>query len=233
MKKNNKTQTNTTKHDHPGRPRHTMKWPKSMCFTFTAIMDANGCDTKPGKHYGKKVDEKGCTMLTCRKNLEQDMFFHKPGSKPCKANRTRVNPRSQVVLIHDVTAEPESESGLGRRALLYCLRVNKDSVTATPRKASTPKVGKAPRKVKTVISTSQTPTADVLDKIHAALATSDPVPAPALTVPAVTIAPEVTPAPAPVAETSVPEAAPAVAPVATESANAETAAVAAEATTVS
>jgi len=217
--KNSKKQTRTVQYDHPGRPRHTLKWPKSKKqFTFTDIMDMNGCDTRPGKNFGKALNESGCTMLTVRKNLKADMYILDPKTKEI----IRVNPRSEVIKIRiknkDVTAEPNSETGLGRRALLYCLRINKDSIKAP--KASTPKVAKVKvaRKARTPKSTSQTPTADVLDKIHAALAT--PEPAPALTVPAVTIAPEApAPAPAEVAPAApvaepVAEVAPAPAPVA-------------------
>jgi hypothetical protein len=103
-----------------------------------------------------------------------------------------------------VTAEPNSESGLGRRANLYALRVNKDSISKPTAKVAAPKAARKPRAVKT--STSQTPTADALDKIHAALAAPEPA---SVTVPAVTIAPEATPAPAPeVTPTPAPEAAP-------------------------
>lgn len=208
MKNKNKKQTRTVTYDHPGRPRHNLKWPKSKQFTFSDIMDANGCDTRPGKNYGKALNEDGCTMLTCRKNVEADMYFHKPGKPLIAKNRTRVNPRSEIVLVKGVTSEPNSESGLGRRALLYCLRINKGSIKAP--KASTPKVAKVKvaRKARTPKSTSQTPTADALDRIHAALAT--PEPTPAVTVPAVTIAPEA-PAPAPA---EVAPAAPVAEPVA-------------------
>ena len=216
MKKNSKSKTSTVTHDHPGRPRYTMKFPTRKEWTFTDLMNANGVETNPkSKRFGKGDN---CTMLTLRKNLKHDMYLLDK-----KGKILRVNPRSQVCLIDGVTAEPDSESGLGRRALLYCLRVNKDNVSKPVTKASTPKatIAKAPRKARTPKSTSQTPTADALDKIHAALAA--PEPTPAVTVPAVTITPEVTPAPAPevapVAETApapepVAEVAPA-APVAT------------------
>lgn len=211
MKKNTKT-ARTTKYDHPGRPRHTLKWPKAKQFTFTDIMDVNGCDTRPGKNYGKALNEDGCTMLTCRKNLKADMYILHPKTKKIQ----RVNPRSEVVLVKGVTAEPDSASGLGRRSLVYCLRINKGSI----KPSVTPKATKAPRKARTpkaATSTSQTPTADALDKIHAALAAPDPTPA--VTVPAVTITPEPAPAPAPEVTPTpeaapVAEAAPAPAPVA-------------------
>lgn len=177
------------KYTHPGRPRHSMRWPKSKQFTFTDIMDANGCDTKAGKHYGKKVGDDGCAMLTLRKYMARDN--QKKG-------------HSEIVSVRGVTAEPNSESGLGRRANLYALRskgVTPHVPAVKPVKVSTPKTAKV-KTPRTPKSTSQTPTADALDRIHAMLATPDPVtPVPALTVPVVTIAPE-----APVA---VPEAAPA------------------------
>jgi len=165
------------------------------------------------------------------------MYFHKPGKAISKATRTRVNPRSQVCLIDGVTAEPNSESGLGRRALLYCLRENKGNVSKPAVKV---KVAKAPRKARTPKNTSQTPTADLLEKIHTDLATPTPaLPPETVTVPAVTIAPEPvkapeTPAPAPAPETApaAPAAAvtPEVAAPAPEAVAAETAAVATEAT---
>jgi hypothetical protein len=153
-------------------------------------------------------------MLTLRKAMERDMYFHKPGKRIVAVNRTKANPRSLMILVRGVTAEPNSESGLGRRATLYALRAKGASVkhaNIAP-KASTKTSKTSAPKAKTSTK-SQTPTSDALDRIHAALAAPEPAPA-AVTVPAVTIAPE---APAPVA----PEAAPA--PVATESANAETA----------
>lgn len=212
-------------YDHPGRPKYDIKYPTRKEFTRTDICEFNGIDTRKvvnGKvnlNFGKGPK---CTLLTITKGMERDMYLHVPGKTPSVSTRTRVNPRSEIVLIRGVTAEPDSEKGLGRRALLYCLRVNKDNIKApkvkTPKavkapKVKTPKV-KVPRKVRTPKSTSQTPTADTLDRIHAALATPDPVTAPALTVPAVTIAPEVTPAPAPDPVVEVPAPVETPAPVA-------------------
>ena len=212
MKKNSKKQTNATKHDHPGRPRYTPVYPRTKEWTFTDWMEVNGIETNPDSaKFGKGPN---CTMLTLRKNMERDMFFHKKGKRCVAANRTTANPRSIIVQVRGVTAEPNSKSGLGRRANLYALRSKGVTSKATPA-TSAPK---ATRKAKAPASTSQTPTADALDKIHAALAA--PEPTPSVTVPAVTITPEVTPAPAatpePVAETPAPapEAAPAV-PVST------------------
>jgi hypothetical protein len=205
MKKN----TKTVQYDHPGRPQYNVKWPTRKEFTFLDILSINGVNTDPGsKTYGKGPN---CSLLTIRKGLERDMYFHKPGKALIAANRTRVNPRSEVCLIHGVTAEPNSDSGLGRRAKLYCLRVNKDNVSKPAVKVKAVKAVKAPRKARTPKVTSQTPTADALDAIHKVLATPDPVPA--LTVPAVTIAPSPAPVSAPVPPTPV-EANPAPAPVA-------------------
>jgi hypothetical protein len=223
--KNKNTKQN--QHSHPGRPKYTPVYPRTKEWTFTDWMEANGIDINPNsKSFGKGPN---CTMLTLRKAMERDMFFHKQGKRIVAANRTKANPRSTMLVVRGVTAEPNSESGLGRRATLYCLRAKGASVkhaTVAPKASAKPAVkAKASAKISTK---SQTPVSDALDKIHAALATPDPVPAtPTLTVPAVTIAPEATPAPVipvapapePVAETPapvIPEAAPA--PVVTETA---------------
>lgn len=232
MKKSKEKQTGTAiKYEHPGRPKYSPKWPTRKEFTFQDILEANGVQTdSKSKNYGKGPS---CSLLTIRKGLERDMYFHKPGKPLIAANRTRVNPRSEVCLIHGVTAEPESESGLGRRAMLYCLRVNKDTVSKSAPKVKVAKPAKvakvqgtAKRKyTRKVTSTSQTPTADKLDAIHAALS----APEPSMTVPAVKIEPAPAPAPetapvtppvieAPVSVAAAPEApapAPEAAPVAT------------------
>lgn len=193
------------KHTHPGRPKYTPKFPRNREFTFTQFMEANDIETNPDSaKFGKGPN---CTMLTLRKFMKRDMFI-----LDGKGKIKRARPNSLLINVRGVTAEPNSESGLGRRANLFALRVNKDSISKPAPKASAPKATKAARKVRTpkvTASTSQTPTADALDKIHEALA----APTPALTVPAVTIAPEATPAPAPapVAPAPAPEAAPAAA----------------------
>jgi hypothetical protein len=198
------------KHSHPGRPKYAPKFPRSNEWTFTQFMEANDIETNPDSaKFGKGPN---CTMLTLRKFMKRDMWIVK-GKGRNKVVRAR--PNSLIVNVRGVTAEPNSESGLGRRANLYALRakgVTSHVPAVKPVKATAPKVAKVKvaRKARTPKSTSQTPTADVLDKIHAALAT--PEPAPALTVPAVTIAPEA-PAPAP-APAEVAPAAPVAEPVA-------------------
>jgi hypothetical protein len=200
MKTKNKAAV--TKHDHPGRPRYTMKFPRSAEWTFTQLMAVNSVETdKASKRFGKGDN---CSMLTLRKNLEHDMYLHAEG-KPCvSANRTRTNPRSQVVEVKGVTAEPDSESGLGRRATLFRLR----SVPAKDHTAT-----KAPRKakVKATIATAKATieAAKAILAEPAAVVTIAPAPAP--------VAPVIPTAPveaAPVAETPAP--APEVQPIANE-----------------
>lgn len=195
MKKNSKSKTSTaTKYDHPGRPRYTMKFPTSAEWTFTQLMARNGVETDPkSKRFGKGED---CTMLTLRKNMEADMYLHKEGKPLISKWRTRVNARSQVVLVEGVTAEPDSESGLGRRALLYRLRSVPAKVHAKPAKVA-PKA-KAPRKART----PKTAPGDVsestkqYEEIKAILA----APTPAVTItPTPEVAPVIPTAPAPVA----------------------------------
>jgi hypothetical protein len=194
--------TKQSKHSHPGRPRYDIKWPKSREFTKKQICETNDIDMRRkvnGKLNGNWGKGPCCTLLTINKGVARDLAK-----------------RGHSVLIRlKETAEPDSESGLGRRATLYCLRVKGASVkhaTVAPKVSTV----KTPRKARTPKSTSQTPTADKLDAIHAILAQPS-TPTPALTVPAVVIAPEA-PAPAPEAAPApaapVAEVAPA-APVAT------------------
>jgi hypothetical protein len=198
--------TKQSKHDHPGRPKYTPVYPRTKEWTFTDWMEANGIDINPeSKTFGKGPN---CTMLTLRKNMKRDMFI-----LDGKGRKVRARPTSIMIQVSGVTAEPNSESGLGRRATLYALRAKGAGVKHV---AATPKVTKTSTKTSTK---SQTPTSDALDRIHAALAAPEPAPA-AVTVPAVTIAPEATPAPAtpvapaPVAETPAPATPVAPAPVA-------------------
>jgi hypothetical protein len=174
MSKKNKNTNTAVKHENPGRPKYIPAFPRSKEWTFTDWMEANGINTNPdSKDFGKGPK---CTMLTLRKHLERDMYFHKEGKRPIAENRTKANPRSTVLILKDVTSEPNSDSGLGRRAYLYSLRA-----TASVKRATTTKTTDKPSK-------SQTPTADALDKIKAALLDT-PSTAP-VTVPAVTITPE-------------------------------------------
>ena len=190
MKKN----TKQTKYNNPGRPRRQVTIPKAKVFSFSDIQDANGCDSNPkSKTYGKALTKDGCTTLCLRNFLKRD-----------NARKGK----SLIVKVKGVTAEPNSESGLGRRKDLYCLRVNKDSISTPTQKI---------RKVRTPKSTGcSTPDYEAM---KAAICTPSPEPAPAsVTIPVATFAPEATPAPvtpvapAPVAETPAPvtpEAAPA------------------------
>lgn len=125
-------------HEHPGRPRYEMKFPRGAEWTFTQLMAVNGVETDKGsKKFGKGDN---CTMLTLRKNLKHDMF----------RSDGKVNSRSLVLEVKGVTAEPDSALGLGRRATLFRLRaiptVKAKVIKATVIKA---KVIKAKAKVKT------------------------------------------------------------------------------------
>lgn len=192
---------NTMVHEHPGRPRYGMKFPKSAEWTFTQLMKVNGIEldktatktittnngqTKVVSMFGKGEN---CTMLTLRKNLKHDMFT-KSG---------RVNAHSLVVAVIGATAEPDSESGLGRRAKLYRLRTvaakdHSDTKTKVPRKA---------RKVNTEV-------ADTIAAAQEIIATATPV----LITPAPEVAPVIPTAPAPVESAqAIVETIPASAPV--------------------
>ena len=105
-------------HEHPGRPRYEMKFPRGAEWTFTQLMAANGVETdKSSKRFGK--GEK-CSMLTLRKNL--DFFLYAKTANGKVSKRKGLDPKSVVVIVEGVTAEPDSSTGLGRRATLYRLR---------------------------------------------------------------------------------------------------------------
>ena len=86
MKKNSKSKVNTAKkaiiekqYDRPGRPKYSPKFPKSKEWTFTDWMIANDIDTdSESKTFGKGPL---CSMLTLRKAIERDMYFHKKGER--------------------------------------------------------------------------------------------------------------------------------------------------------
>lgn len=176
MKKNSRKAkaTATRKHDGPGRPKYEPVFPRTKEWSFTDFMEVNGININPNsKDFGKGPN---CTMLTLRKFMARDA--KKLG-------------RSLITKIKGVTSEPNSKDGLGRRAYLYSLRAK-----ANVKRASAPK-SEAPAAADTV-----TPHDDVSDatkryeELKSILAAPTPAPA-AVTIPAVTIAPEATPAPAP------------------------------------
>lgn len=182
MSKKNKN-VSAVKHESPGRPKYQPVFPRSKEWTFTDWMEANGIETNPGsKNFGKGPN---CTMLTLRKHLERDMYFHKEGKPLIAKFRTKANPKSNIVILKDVTSEPNSDSGLGRRAYLYSLRANASVKRATKTTKTTATSG------------------DVSDATKQYEETKAILTAPTVIVPAVTITPEVAPAPAPVAETQV------------------------------
>ncbi len=218
MKKN-------TESNGPGRPRYQMKYPTTKQWTFQDLMEANDVSLRTGKG-------PNCTKLTLTKNMDRDLFIREEGKNGKRGKILRTNPKSVVVRLTDVFAEPSSKDGLGRKGYLYCLRAKFDGRTTRTTKPA--KAVRATRKTRTPRATaavSQTPVADALDKIHAALAAPTPVvnvtPA-AVPVVTVTPAPAPTPAPTPapvvatVAATPAPASETSTSPVTQESANAET-----------
>lgn len=179
---------NTSKHNSPGRPKYTPIFPRTKEWTFTDLMEVNGIDTNSDhKNFGKGPD---CTMLTLRKFMARD---------------SKKLGRSMIFKVRGVTCEPNSNTGLGRRAYLYSLRAN----AAVKRAAAAPST---PRKAKSV-EANGTPATDVSDATkqyedlkNSLLAPSPVLVAPvlepaiiepatvipeAVIIPAVTIAPEV------------------------------------------
>ena len=181
-----KTKTeNTTQYENPGRPRYEMKFPTGAEWTFVQLMKRNGVDTvkrlangKDNPNYGKGEN---CTMLTLRKNL--DFCIYAKTAKGKVSKRKGIDPNSIVVPVEGVTAEPDSDSGLGRRATLYRLRAvpakdHSAEIAAAP-VATAPKTRK-PRKSKATV------TAEVDQTIADAKAI---LAEPAVSIPETTIAP--------------------------------------------
>ena len=190
---------NTNANRGPGRPMYAPKFPRSLMFTMTAFCEANGVNPETGKG-------KNCSKLTLIKFL---------GRKQGKSLVARLK----------ATAEPNSDTGLGRKPFLFCMKDRLDEAKAkiaewdakakakeTP-KAKAPRKARTPKTVTVDVGVSQT-TQDYEAQKAALLA---PTVAPVIT-PDPTPAPEATPA---VAEDNAP---------APEAVAAETAAVAAEAT---
>ena len=177
-----------------GRPAYAPIFPRTDEWTFEDWCHVNGVETnRNNKKYGKGPN---CSMLTLRKALERDMNLHSAET----GEVTRANPRSTIVLVKGVTADPKSKKGLGRRALVYSLRSKAKAV----RKATTVEVP-ATASDTPIANASDTPTADAYEATKAALLTPvvtitppiDPVPvetAPVETAPVSITAPEPVPA---------------------------------------
>ena len=180
-RKINKAAATHRTHDGPGRPKYDPVFPRTKEWTFTDFMKVNGININlNSKDFGKGPN---CTMLTLRKFIARDA--KKMG-------------HSLIFKVKNVTSEPNSKDGLGRRAYLYSLRAK-----ASVKKASAPKAT-APEVAETV-----TPHDDVSEATKRYEELKSILAAPAtVTIPAVTITPEATPLPV------APEATPEVAPVA-------------------
>ena len=99
-----------------GRPKYMPKLPRGK-FTFTDFQVANGVDPETNK----ATSEDGCTTLTLRKWLKRDLA--RKG-------------HSTVVILKDVFAKPNSETGLGRKQFVYQRRVK---TPTNPKKRTTVK----------------------------------------------------------------------------------------------
>lgn len=173
----------------PGRPPYAPIYPRTDEWTFEDWCNVNEVQTnRASKRYGKGPK---CSMLTLRKSLKRDMNLHDAET----GEVTRANPRSTIVLVKGVTADPKSKKGLGRRALVYSLRSKAKAV----RKATTVEVP-ATASDTSIANASDTPIADAYEATKAALLT-----------PAVTITPPIDPVPVETAPESI--AAPAPEPV--------------------
>ena len=91
-----------------GRPAYQPKFPRKSKWTFNDFCETNGINLETGK--GEK-----CTILTLRKFIKRDL------SK---------NDASLVINTGEL-AKPNSESGLGRKSALYCLREKAIDTTDT------------------------------------------------------------------------------------------------------
>lgn len=169
MNKNSKQ----VKHNGPGRPRYEVKWPRGK-FTFTDLEIENGVNPDTGR--GKE-----CTTLTLRKALKRELTNRRSGA---------------VIHLKDALADPNSESGLGRKQYVYTRRTGVATAKASaPHKAKS----KAPADVSESTTKYEATKAALLADTSVPV-TSNPTPAPA---PEVNPTPEAAPVavdPAPTAE---------------------------------
>lgn len=189
MKKN----ANTNANRGPGRPMYTPKFPRSLRWTMRDFCEVNGVNPETGKG-------KACSKLTLIKFLDRDMHPRiKSGKNAGKLNKAVLRPDSVVIRLEE-TAKPESDSGLGRKAFLHCLRSRKDELKGKTAKAAV----KSTRKAKTVTVDVGTGTADYEATKTALLAPAVDIapaaPTPEVTAPAETPAATAEAVPAPAVE---------------------------------
>lgn len=177
-----KKSTNDTNRG-PGRPKYQPKFPRTDRWTFDDFEAANGVNPKTGKG-------ENCTRLTLNKYLRRNLNILSEDGKTV----LRSNPKSDVVRLKDVLADPNSKKGLGRRQYVYTLR---SKLAGRPAR----KNHKVHKTTDVTVDLSQA-TKDY-EAAKAALLTPDPVPAPALTADPV---PETACAPSPVTQASAPVA---------------------------
>ena len=154
-----------------GRPSYSVKWPYNK-FTFNQLLEHNGVNLKTGKG-------KNCSRLTLFKALQ----------------RNTKGPKSVIVKL-DVTREPNSKKGLGRKAAVF-LRREKFTALKTASTSTVSVKVSGPRKTRK--STAPTSTEDY-EKLKASIA--------APVAPVAPTAPEVPVNTAPVVEPVIPTPAP-------------------------
>ena len=217
----------------PGRPAYEPVYPKHTPFSFREFCLAQGMEFKARS--GQYIKGTGtCTPLTINKHLGKrgcpvvqiESMYAEPLSNKGLGRKAYMyqlrdgfTPEKTVAVTRvSVPVEAKDETATPAPAKRKYTRKAKTvkTVKATPVKAKR----KYTRKATVTTGTSQTPTADTLDKIHAALAAPTPALPPETPAPAAVNVPVVDiPAPAPVAAPTPAPAAPA--PVAQEPANAE------------
>jgi len=110
-----KARKNATAKRGPGRPKYVPIIPRGK-FTFSDLETANGVNLETGK--GER-----CTTLTLRKWVKREV-----GSR-----------KGAIIRVKNILAEPNSESGLGRKQYVFIRRPAEN----TP-KAVKPSTEKAP-----------------------------------------------------------------------------------------
>lgn len=162
-----KTKNNSVKHSGPGRPAYKPKFPAKLRWTMTDFQIRNGVDPETGKG-------EHCSKLTLVKFLARELANRRSGL---------------VIKLKGETAAPSSDSGLGRKAFLHCLRSRVNELDE-----KTPKTKKLATARKSTVSVKLAPTPSYEDT-KAALGLDKPAPTPVAAAP---VAPEpVVTAPAP------------------------------------
>lgn len=169
------------KRNGPGRPAYEPKFPAKLKWTMADFCRRNEVDTETGKG-------PNCSKLTLVKFLKKDLKNRRSGL---------------VGKLKDETAPPDSDSGLGRRSLLYFLRARADEIEAKAEAKPARKSNGLKTAAKSPVSVKLSTTADY-EATKAALGIDTPAPTatePAPTAPLVSVPIVAEPTPTPVAVT--------------------------------